>query len=142
MSGNDANSPEVTVVEVPDIPELKDAVWKEDILPSPEDSNALRIKFLDARDCPVVTPAASGLPQLSPGCIDNHKRTENLCAFSHGGSVAVVAQSNYGQLFLWLSSDPSKWLQLPFLPNLESKTEMDRVQRGCVVEDVLVTVEY
>lgn len=142
MSGNDAKSPEVTVVEVPDIPELKDTVWKEDIVPSPEYSDALRIKFLDAKDCPVGTPAASGLPQLSPGDINNHKRTQNLCAFSHGGSVAVVAQSNYGQMFLWLSSDPSKWLELPFLPRLESNTSVEQVVRGGTVEQKLTTVQY
>lgn len=50
MSGNDAKSPEVTVIEVPDIPELKDTVWKEDILSDVGDKQRVLIHFNDGEE--------------------------------------------------------------------------------------------
>ncbi len=93
MSAVDANSPEVTVVEVPDISELKDAVWKEDILPSPVANQSKRVR-------------PSRITQIS---------TE----WRGDGSVLFALNAD-GDIYRWTEIDGTvsgSWAKLPEIPD-------------------------
>ncbi len=89
MSNDGVNSPEVTVVEVPDIPELKDTVWKEDPL--------------------LRKNAISRMPLKIMG----------VSSVSYGNAPVVFALHSDGSIYKWSEWDgeaAGRWTKLPPIP--------------------------